>query len=173
MPGGRRSLKCALAAGCALLACAFVASAQELPPTYLFAEVKDEREQPVSGATVVAYDEKGEERGSSGTNVDGYAPLFYVGRYPVRLIVRVMKAGYQTYEGVPEMTYLDGWRTTALVRIKLISKAKAAGGRRAQSSSPSKLRPAPNGKSPPKGYGFKRNVNGSHTSIKFIRGRPT
>lgn len=145
-------LKCAaqcLAAACAVAAFACSASAQIPPPGYTFAEVTDEDGKPVSGATTVVYNESGEEAASSVTDSEGRSVLIQNGYRQGHFILRVIKRGFATYEGVFEPAgaqYVSG-----SIKIKLtparVRKRKAVDKRRAASAF--KRAPTPTGPSPP------------------------
>ena len=112
------------------MACANIATAQVPSPGYAFLEVKDEKDKPVSGAAVVVYDKSGKEIGGWVTDPGGKAPLLRKNRGAERYVLRVIKAGYLTYEGVIE-TSEQYWRNDE-IKIKLVSlsKSKSKGERR-------------------------------------------
>jgi hypothetical protein len=125
------SARCA-AAAFALLACSTAVSAQLPSPGYFFLEVSDEADKPVSGAATVVYDSSGKELESSSTDSSGRAALFRNHPQAERFVFRVVKPGYQTYEG----TFVtSGQYKREQIRIKLTptlrSKSKADAVRRA------------------------------------------
>lgn len=134
------------AVACALPACAGVVSAQVPRSGYIFAEVTNSNDQPVSGAAAVVYNEKGDEVGSSVSDAGGRVSLMMNRRQPERFIFRIFKSGYLTYEGVFETS--GEYRNTE-IKVKLIStpKSKASAARRASPSL--QLVPMPDEHSPP------------------------
>lgn len=168
----KRTIIC-VAAAYASLVCANVTLAQEMSPGYAFAEVKDETDQPVFGAAVVVYKETGEEVGSSSTNAQGRAALFRKTRSEQRFIVRVLKSGYLTYEGVLDSSRENWWRDDE-IKIKLVSlsKPKSRTGSAGRASSPLKRMPARAGPSPPSDS-YIRDADRRVSASRVLRGHPT
>jgi hypothetical protein len=135
------SARCA-AVAFALLACSASASAQLPSPGYLFLEVLDEADKPVSGAATVVYDSSGKELESSATDSSGRASLFRNRSEKERFVFRVIKPGYLTYEGT---LVTSGQYKREEIRIKLIPtlrpKSKADAVRRATTTKRAPTRP--------------------------------
>lgn len=156
-------------AACALPACAGVSFAQVPAPVYMYAELTDETNQPVFGAATVVYNESGEEIASSATDPDGRTPLL-MNRGRHRFIVRILKAGYLTYEGVFETT---GEYRNAEIKIKLISDPKSKTGASRRASPSLKPAPKPSGLSPPTTSRRVRAAVGRAPPYTFLQGHPT
>lgn len=133
-----------------LLASAAVAAAQVPMPGYVFAEVTDETDKPVTSATTVVYDQTGSEVGSSATNSKGSSALIVNTDAKSSFIVRVLKSGYQTYEGRFETT---GQYRNFEIKIKLVPLSHKRPATRALRAPPSRATtrtaPATGGLSPP------------------------
>lgn len=132
---------------CALLLSASASSAQLPSPGYSFAEVTDETDRPVFGAGVAVYNGLGDEIAASVTDSVGSVRLVMNGYVRERFIVRIIKTGCLTYEGVFETS---GAYRNSLIKIKMICESRPKVS--AKVSAKSFVKPVPSGPSPPANY---------------------
>ncbi|HEX8708786.1 MAG TPA: carboxypeptidase-like regulatory domain-containing protein [Pyrinomonadaceae bacterium] len=165
------------AAAAALLWCVAAASAQEISPGYTFVEVKDGKDRPVVGASAAAYNEAGEEVASSVTDATGKARLISKRRgerQRQRFIVRVVKPGYLTYEGVIENSGAQWWHNET-IEVKLIPLPRpgSEAGSERRAAPPSRRRRAPPaGPAPPPGARRAHSAGRNVLPLNTPRGHP-
>ena len=105
---------------CALAACTREATAQEVPRSYVFLEVLDDLDRPVSAAVAVTYNESGEEVGSGVTDSAGVVQVLETTWHRESILIfRVLKPGYLTSEAVSKSSTGHRWSNERL-KIKLV-----------------------------------------------------